>query len=147
MPATAKTHNYLNGILARTELQASDEPADEALMLDCSGSVAEGATSNLFFVADGVVHTPTLEADVLPGITRELVLEGARTVGLETRAGEYDLTDVRSADEAFLTNRTWELRPIATLDGHSIGGGPITEQLARHYDERVEKRCYSEADE
>ncbi|WP_339104095.1 aminotransferase class IV [Haloterrigena salinisoli] len=154
IPAAAKTHNYLNGILARAELRrggggAGNETedgtttADEALMRDLEGSVAEGATSNLFFVRDGTLHTPTTDGPVLPGITRELVLESAAEDGIPTREGRYDLADVRGADEAFLTNRTWELRPIETLDGRAIGAGPVTERLSRLYDERVEWTCYS----
>jgi len=139
IPAAAKTHNYLNGILARAELE---DGADEALMCDLEGHVSEGATSNLFFVRDGELFTPTIDGPVLPGITREIVLELAAEDGTPTREGRYELADVLEADEAFLTNRTWELRPIATLDGREIGGGPITERLSRLYDERVERLCY-----
>jgi len=139
IPAAAKTHNYLNGILARAELDAD---ADEALMCDLEGTVAEGATSNLWFVRDGDLYTPTTDGPVLPGITREVVLEIARDAGIAVSEGRYEPADVLEADEAFLTNRTWELRPIATLDGHAIGGGPVTERLSRRYDERVERTCY-----
>ncbi|WP_440769398.1 aminotransferase class IV [Natronorubrum sp. DTA28] len=146
VPAAAKTHNYLNGILARAELRAENGngagETDEALMCDLEGRVAEGATSNLFFVRDGVLRTPTADGDVLPGITREIVLELAAEADIPVRDGRYELEDVLAADEAFLTNRTWELRPIATLDGRAIGGGPITERLTRLYDERVERTCY-----
>ncbi|WP_049900725.1 aminotransferase class IV [Natrinema sp. J7-1] len=139
LPAAAKTHNYLNGILARAELAAD---SDEALLCDLEGRVTEGATSNLCFVRDGAIHTPTTDGPVLPGITRDIVLELAREDGIPVREGRYEPADVLEADEAVLTNRTWELRPIATLDGHAIGGGPITERLAGLYDERVEESCY-----
>ncbi|EMA45259.1 aminotransferase class IV [Halobiforma nitratireducens] len=144
IPASAKTHNYLNGILARAELRRADGTvrADEALMCDLEGHVAEGATSNLCFVRDGTLHTPTTDGPVLPGITRETVRELASETGVPVREATYGLADVLEADEAFLTNRTWELRPVATLDGEPIGGGPVTDRLARLYDERVEKRCY-----
>ncbi|MGM0389078.1 MAG: aminotransferase class IV [Natrinema limicola] len=139
IPAVAKTHNYLNGILARAELSAG---ADEALMCDLEGYIAEGATSNLWFVRDGELYTPTIDGPVLPGITRKIVLELARDAGIAVHEGSYEPADVHGAAEAFLTNRTWELRPIATLDGHAIGGGPVTERLSRRYDERVERTCY-----
>ncbi|MBZ6494627.1 aminotransferase class IV [Natrinema longum] len=139
LPAAAKTHNYLNGTLARAELEGD---ADEALMCDREGRLAEGATSNLWFVRDGEVHTPTTDGPVLPGITRRIVLELALEAGVPVREGRYEPADVLAADEAFLTNRTWELRPIATIDGHEIGGGPITARLSRLYDERVEHACY-----
>ncbi|WP_226481149.1 aminotransferase class IV [Natrinema amylolyticum] len=139
IPAAAKTHNYLNGILARAELE---DEADEALMCDLEGHVTEGATSNLWFVRDDTLHTPTTDGPVLPGITRDIVLEIARDAGFPVREGRYEPANVLEADEAFLTNRTWELRPIATLDGREIGGGPVTDRLSHLYDERVEKRCY-----
>ncbi|WP_408959488.1 aminotransferase class IV [Natrinema sp. 74] len=139
VPAAAKTHNYLNGILARAEL---GDNADEALIRDLEGAIAEGATSNLFFVRDGELYTPTTDGPVLPGITRELVLECARVAEIPVHEGNYEVADVHAADEAFLTNRTWELRPIAALDGESIGGGSVTDRLARLYDERVERTCY-----
>ncbi|ELZ07713.1 aminotransferase class IV [Natrialba aegyptia] len=143
LPSGAKTHNYLNGILARTELAAADSQADEALMCDTEGFVAEGATSNLFFVRDEVLYTPSTDGSVLPGITRELVLELAETTDVPVRTGTYEFETVADADEAFLTNRTWELRPIESLDGTPIGGGPITAQLSGLYDELVERTCYS----
>ncbi|WP_327051351.1 aminotransferase class IV [Halomicrococcus gelatinilyticus] len=138
LPASAKTHNYLNGILAR--LDADD--ADEAVMIDSDGAVTEGATSNLFFVRDGVLKTPSLDGPVLPGITRRVVLDLADVVGVPTETGRYSPDDVRAADEAFLTNSTWELRPLACLDGVELGGGPVTERLVRAFDERVERRHY-----
>lgn len=151
IPAAAKTHNYLNGILARAELRnggdehgdgGSSAAADEALMLDLEGYVAEGATSNLFFVRDGALYTPTTDGAVLPGITRAIVLEVAAEDGISVHDGRFDLEDVLEADEAFLTNRTWELRPIDRLDGRAIGGGPVTDRLSQLYDDRVERACY-----
>jgi branched-chain amino acid aminotransferase len=144
LPADAKTHNYLNGILARLELRRATNESyrpDEALMRDVEGNVAEGATSNVFFVDDGTLGTPE-PGDLLPGITREVVLELADDESFPVETGTYDLDDVRDADEAFLTNSTWEIRPVASVDGIAVGGGPITELLRRLYDERVEERCY-----
>jgi len=144
LPADAKTHNYLNGILARLELRtASNEKyqPDEALMRDVDGYVAEGATSNLFFVDDGVLKTPEA-GSLLPGITRELVVELARAEEFPVETGRYPLEDVRDADEVFLTNSTWEVRPVESVDGIDVGGGPMTSLLGRLYDQRVEERCY-----
>lgn len=144
VPVDAKTHNYLNGVLARLELRrASSEEyrPDEALLRDVDGYVAEGATSNVFFVDDGVLKTPA-EGSLLPGITRELVLELADDEEFPVETGRYAPEDVRSADEAFLTNSTWEVRPMASVDGIEVGGGPLTALLQRLYDERIEDRCY-----
>jgi len=144
LPADAKTHNYLNGILARLELRRARTEThrpDEALMRDVDGNVAEGATSNVFFVDEGTLRTPE-PGDLLPGITREVVLELAAGESFPVETGTYDLDDVRDADEAFLTNPTWELRPVESVDGIAVGGGPVTALLRRLYDERVEERCY-----
>lgn len=140
VPSTAKTHNYLNGILARLELR--DTAADEALLRDVDGYLAEGTTSNLFFVRDDALHTPGLGGPVLPGVTRSVVLELARSEGIPVETGRYRPEELHAADEAFLTNTTGEVRPIATVDGVEIGGGPVTDLLARLFDERVEANHY-----
>lgn len=137
LPARAKTHNYLNGVRARLETDA-----DEALLLDVDGFVAEGATSNVFFVRDGALHTPSLDGPVLPGVTRRIVLELAEKEGVRTETGRYDPEAIRGADEAFLTNSTWELRPLADLDGAELGDGPVTDRLATAFDALVERRHY-----
>ncbi len=144
LPADAKTHNYLNAILARLELRRASNDGyrpDEALMRDVDGAVAEGASSNLFFVDDGVLKTPAT-GSLLPGITRELVVELAEAEDFPVETGRYSLEEVREADEAFLTNSTWELRPVERIDGIAVGDGPMTSLLRRLYDERVEERCY-----
>jgi branched-chain amino acid aminotransferase len=137
IPAKAKTHNYLNGILARLELRATG--ADEALMLDAEGHLAEGATSNLFFVDGQALKTPSLDGPVLPGVTRSVVVDLARSEEIPVEEGTYTLDDVRNADEVFLTNTTWEIRPVETVDGIDNEGGPVTTLLSKLYDERVER--------
>jgi branched-chain amino acid aminotransferase len=146
IPADAKTHNYLNGVLAALELRVSD--ADEAIMLDDDGHVAEGTTSNVFFVADEGLHTPSLDGPVLPGVTRSIVIDLAEAEGLPVHEGAYTPTDLRRADEAFVTSTTREVRPVGTVDGIDLDGGPVTPLLAGLYDRYVEERCYADgADE
>jgi branched-chain amino acid aminotransferase len=139
IPADAKTHNYLNGILARAELI---EDADEALVRDTEGALVEGAASNVFFVTDDALHTPSARRDLLPGITRRIVIDLADEAGVPVRTGTYEPSDVREAKEAFITNTTWEVRPVEVVDGLSVGGGPVMELLSRLFDERVEERHY-----
>lgn len=138
IPAGAKTHNYLNGILARRELH----DADEALIRDIEGYVAEGATSNVFLVTESGLATPSTAGPVLPGITRGIVLELAAEAGIPVEEGRYEPAAIREASEVFLTNTTWELRPVTAVDGIESEVGPVTELLARLYDERVERDCY-----
>jgi branched-chain amino acid aminotransferase len=170
IPARAKTHNYLNGILARLELRVTE--ADEAIMVDTDGHVAEGATSNLFFVRDNALRTPSLDGPVLPGITRRVVLDIADDEGIPVETGQYTPDDIRNADEVFLTNSTWEIRPVDVVDGLEISGdegvddneqrsgddgdiasdandadplasaGPVTTLLARLFSARVEREYY-----
>ncbi|ELZ34650.1 aminotransferase class IV [Halorubrum distributum JCM 9100] len=146
IPAAAKTHNYLNGILARLELRVTD--ADEALMLDPDGNVAEGATANLFFVDGTALKTPSLDGPILPGVTRRTVIEVAESEGIPVEEGTYAPDAVREADEVFLTNSTWEIRPVATVDGIAVDGdgegvaGPLTTLLSRLFDRRIEEGSY-----
>jgi branched-chain amino acid aminotransferase len=144
LPSQAKTHNYLNGILARIELRVSD--ADEAVMLDGDGHLAEGATSNLFFVDGEALCTPSLDGPVLPGITRAEILDIAREEGIPVREGAFTPDDLRGAEEAFVTNTTWEVRPVETVDGIDVGGGPLTTLFQRVYDARVERDHYDGSD-
>ena len=137
MPADAKTHNYLDGILARLELRGTD--ADEALVRDIEGPVAEGATSNVFFVEDGTLHTPSLDGPLLPGITREVVLDVADGCGIPVETGRYDPDDLRSADELFCTNSTWELRPVERYDDTTYGDHPVTDRLLDAYRARTRR--------
>jgi branched-chain amino acid aminotransferase len=139
IPAGIKTHNYLNGILARLELDAE---ADEAIMLDGAGAVTEGAASNLFFVDDGTLKTPSTGRDLLPGVTRSVVLEIASGESFPVEEGRYDPDAVRRADEVFLTNSTWEVRPVGELDGRDLETGPVTRLLSRLFRERVEAGHY-----
>ncbi|SDF13893.1 aminotransferase class IV [Halorientalis regularis] len=144
-PAAAKTHNYLNGIRARLELRRAETDAfraDEALLRTTDDAVAEGATSNVFFVDGGVLKTPSEDCDILPGVTRDAVIELAREEEFPVEPGRYEIGDVRDADEAFLTNTTWEIRPIASVDGIEIGTGPMTKLLSRLFEERVERDHY-----
>lgn len=136
IPATAKTHNYLNGILARLELRGTD--ADEALMCSTDGYLTEGATSNLFFVRDGRLQTPTTELPLLPGITRKVVCELAEAADIPVETGQYEPTVLPNVSEVFLTNSTWEIRPVTRVDGHQVTVGPVTRRLQAAFDERVE---------
>lgn len=145
VPADIKSHNYLNGILGRLELRRSagdGDPADECVLRDTDGNIAEGATSNLFFVTENGLRTPSAELDLLAGVTRDIVIELARDEGFPVETGAYSLDALRNADEAFLTNSTWEIRPIGTVDGIDVGAGPMTKLLQRLYDERVETAHY-----
>ena len=150
LPADAKTHNYLPGILARLELRraaTAEFAADEAVMRTVDGYLAEGATSNLFLVDGGTLKTPSEDLPILPGVTRSVAIELAESEGFSVRTGEYTLDDLRDADEVFLTNSTWEIRPVTSVDGIDVSVGPMTRLLARLFDERVEREYYGGVDD
>ncbi|MEF8801881.1 MAG: aminotransferase class IV [Halolamina sp.] len=140
IPAEARTHNYLNGILARLELRGSD--ADEALMLDAQGRVAQGATGNVFAVDGEGLLTPALSGPVRPGITRSTVIDLAAEEGIPVREATIQPKTFREAKEVFCTNSTWEVRPVDEVDGASLDTGPVTELLAHRFRERVESAFY-----
>jgi len=138
LPA-AGTHSDLTGVLARLEL---DGAADEALLRDLQGTVCGGASSDVFFVRDGTLHTPTADLPAPAGITRGVVLDVADGESFPVEAGRYTVGDLRGADEIFLTDLTWEVRPVGRFDGTEKPVGPITQLCARLFDERVERTHY-----
>jgi branched-chain amino acid aminotransferase len=133
-----KSCNLLNNILAVREAQARG--AAEAILLNLEGEVAEGASTNVFAAREGVVRTPPLEAGILAGITREVVLEVAARIGVPVREERVLRADLQGADEAFLTSTTRELVPIRTIDGRPVGDGrpgPLTERLLAAFREEA----------
>jgi len=122
--------NYTNSILANME--ALDDGYDEALLLDASGFVSEGAGENLFIVRNGAVHTPDLSAGALNGITRNTVFAICSDLGLELVERRITRDEIVIADEAFFTGTAAEVTPIRELDRVSIGSGargPVTEKI------------------
>ncbi|HSG88971.1 MAG TPA: branched-chain amino acid transaminase [Pseudomonadales bacterium] len=129
--------NYMNSMLALRE--ALDSGAEEALLLDNEGYVAEGSGENIFLVRDGVLHTPELTS-CLAGITRDTIFAFAQELGLEVRERRITRDEVYIADEAFFTGTAAEVLPISALDGRRIGSGargPVTEQMQSMYFDQV----------
>jgi len=133
--------HYVNSILANME--ATRDGYDEALLLDTSGFVAEGAGENLFIVRNGRLIEPQLVSG-LTGITRASVIELAGEMGIEVLSQPMTRDDVYLADEAFFTGTAAEITPIRELDGRTIGKGhrgPITERIQSRFFEVVEGRA------
>ena len=125
-----KSLNYLAHILAKIE--GIHSGADEVLMLDSEGHVAEGSGQNLFVVKNGVIRTPAPYAGILKGVTRDTVIELARAAGYDMQETTLNRYDVYTADEAFITGTASELIAIRQVDGRTIGGGksgPVTRDL------------------
>jgi branched-chain amino acid aminotransferase len=122
-------NNLLTSILAKIE--ANNAGADDAVMLDHRGFVAETNATHIFFVTGGALATPTTAA-CPEGITRETVLELAADAGLTCREGDYSLTELYNADELFVTGTMGGIAPVTRLDGRVIGSGspgPVTAAL------------------
>jgi branched-chain amino acid aminotransferase len=138
-----KSCSLLNSVLAAREAHARG--ALEGILLNVRGEVAEGHASNVFAVRRGVLHTPPLDAGILAGITRELVLRLARERGVEVHEAPLLPEELRSADEAFVTSSVREVMPIARIDGQPLGAGrpgPVTlalRQALREYAARVSR--------
>jgi branched-chain amino acid aminotransferase len=129
-----KCCNLLNNVLAVREAQARG--AFEPLMLNAAGELAEGAGSNVFLVRAGRVLTPSLQAGILAGVTRAVVLELCRDHRIPAAEQALLVSDLRSADEAFLTSTLKEIVPIRSVDNLPVGDGhpgPFTKRLLELY--------------
>lgn len=131
-----KSLNYLNNIMAKVE--AIQAGAEEGLMLNAQGNVAECTGDNVFIIRNGTLITPPISAGALDGITRRTVLALAAQAGLPMREENLTRYDIFTADECFLTGTAAEVVPVAQVDGRVIGEkrpGPVTLDLMRRYRE------------
>lgn len=130
LSARIKSLNYLNNIMAKIE--GTDAGTVEALMLNHKGEVAECTGDNIFIIKNGVLKTPSPDAGILEGITRNAVLKLAREAGITALETTLIRHDLYVADEMFLTGTAAEVVPVVSLDGRQIGDGkpgPITRRL------------------
>ncbi len=135
-----KSLNYLNNILAKQEVIAAG--ADEGIMLNQDGYVAECTGDNIFLVKGGQIVTPSLEAGMLRGITRDVVIEVARARGYTVREELFRQEEVLSADECFLTGTAAEIVGVTVIDNQTIGdggAGPVTQDLRDGFRQLVAK--------
>ena len=131
-----KSLNYLNNVMARIEANLAG--ADEALMLNDAGNVAECTADNIFIVKHGEIFTPPIAAGALRGITRSVVFEIAAETGIKISETDITRHDVFIADECFLTGTAAELIPVIKADGRTIGSGkpgPITARMIERFRE------------
>jgi len=139
MSPRAKTHNYLNLVLAELEVKAHDPEAWPCL-LDTNGNLAEGKGSNLFIVKNGALLTPK-ERYVLPGVSRQTTMDLAREAGMSVEEADLDVFDAVNADEVFITSTSFCICPVSSVNGATIGDGsvpgPVTKKLIDAYVEFV----------
>ncbi len=143
--ADAKVANFLPYLLARAE--ARDAGADDALMLNHDGAIAEAATANLFAVIAGTLFTPRVEDGPLPGITRAALIEVAAATGLACEERTLHLGELADAEAVFLTSSVQGIRGVVSIVGEGIDWQapseehPRVAQLAVGYEALVEREC------
>jgi branched-chain amino acid aminotransferase len=130
--ASKATGIYLNSMLAVTE--ANRAGYDEAILLTDDGFIADGSGENVFVVKDGKVATPPLSTSILPGITRDSIIQIAQDLGYTVEEKNLIRSDLISADEVFMTGTAAEVTPIREVDDREIGPpGPVTKELQTAY--------------
>jgi branched-chain amino acid aminotransferase len=146
IPHAAKaTGIYLNSMLA--VIEATRAGYEEAILLTDDGFVADGSGENVFVVKDEVISTPDLSASILPGITRQAVMEIAQTLGYAVHERQLIRSDLYVADELFMCGTAAEVTPVRAVDDHEVGDpGPVTKaiqdvffQVVRGRDERFSR--------
>ncbi len=130
---------YVNSLLAKTE--ATLAGFDEAIILNQDGHVSEGSGENVFMVSGGKLHTPRIEDNVLPGITRETIIQLAQVeLGIEVVERSIDRSELYLCDEVFLSGTAAHLTPVVELDCRPIGNGepgPVSLALQKLYFDTV----------
>src|SRR5689334_6188829 len=140
IPHAAKaTGIYLNSMLAVTEANLAGY--DEAILLTDDGFVADGSGENIFVVRDGTIYTPDLSASILPGITRDTIIQIAQDLGHPVVEKQLIRTDLYLADEVFMCGTAAEVTPIREIDEHVVGPpGPVTLEIQKAYLDTVRGR-------
>ena len=136
-----KSLNYLNSALAK--LEARRQGADEALLLNAAGLVAEASVANVFAATRGELATPPTSDGALAGLTRAGVLELAAELGIPARERSLGRYDLLAADEVFLTGSGAGIAPVRSLDGQAIGAGapgPLTARILEAFPDHA-RRC------
>jgi branched-chain amino acid aminotransferase len=139
IPHAAKaTGVYLNSMLATHEARRCGY--DEAILLTEDGYVADGPGETIFVVKDGDIHTPDLSSSILPGITRDSIIQIAQDIGYPVVQKPLIRSDLYLADEVFMTGTAVEVTPVRSIDDHEIGVGPVALELQAAYKDTVEGR-------
>lgn len=128
-----KSHHYANNILARQEVSSLKDI--EGIFINADGHVAEGITSNVFWVKEGCLFTPAVNTGILNGITRQFVVKIAKELKLPLKEGQFSIEELLAADEFFVTTSIQELIPIKRLEDREYLGivGPVYKKLHDRY--------------
>jgi branched-chain amino acid aminotransferase len=144
MTAGLKTLAYTDAVAGL--LEARRAGADEAIFLDTEGYCSEATASNVFVWTGTVLLTPPLSCGVLPGVTREAVLELARDADVPAIERAFGLEEIRAASEVFLTSSLRQIAPVVRIGHQAVGSGspgPVTRRFVEAYAALVDRECAS----
>jgi branched-chain amino acid aminotransferase len=145
LPTQAKASgNYANSILA--SMEAKNLGVDEAILLSAQGMIAEGPGENIFLVKEGKLLTPSKDADILLGITRDSIIAMAKSIGLEVEERQIHKEELYTCDELFFCGTAAEITPIISVDSRKVGDGKVgklTIKVADMYSKIVHGEVYS----
>ncbi len=133
----AKVKSLDYGFFLKAYEYALKHKCHEALLLNSSGHIVEGSRSNVFFVKDNKLVTPSLQSGCLAGVTRQAVVSASKDLKIRTSMAHVTLADLKNFDEAFLTNALVGIMPLVNVAGHKIGSGhpgPLTQRLSKSYE-------------
>jgi branched-chain amino acid aminotransferase len=136
IPHAAKaTGVYLNSFLATHEARRAGY--EEAILLTEDGKIADGPGETIFMIKDGTIYTPDLSASILPGITRDTIIQIGQDLGHTVVEKSLIRSDLYTADEVFMAGTAVEVTPVRSIDDHEVGVGPITFELQKAYRDTV----------
>lgn len=135
LTAYIKSNNYMENLIARQ--QGLDQGYQEVVFENIDGKVCEGALSNIFFIKDDIIYTPSVDCGLLAGIMRSKVIELIKTLNIECEIGAYTKEDLLNADEIFITNSLMEIMPVSYLHNQifDVSKNFITQRLIKAFKE------------
>lgn len=132
-----KSNNYMENILVKED--ALELGFDEVIFTNTDNHLAEGAASNIFWIKNQVIHTPSIECGLLPGIVREKVLISLERLGLEVKVGKFNRENIMDSEEVFITNSLMDIMPVCKIEKvqFKIGQNTITEKIICEYNRLI----------
>lgn len=136
-----KSNNYMENILIKQE--SKEFGFDEVLFLNTDDYVAEGATSNVFWIKGKIVYTPSIECGLLPGIVREKVIESCTNLGIKMIIGKFKQEELINAEEVFITNSVMDIMPVSKINKKifNIDENIITHNIVKEYRKLIGEEC------
>ena len=138
--SSIKHLSFLNYVLARLEVE--EKGTFEGIMLNSAGHITECTTSNIFFVKENRIFTPSINTGILAGITRQVVIDLIRESNYELIEGEFFKNELFEAQEVFITNSLIELMPVSRVDDKELSSHSVTSRLLRLYRELISTECF-----